>query len=68
MNLSTVPSNSNGRRLSVTYSDYIPLICACLYAGQGIIMLTQGQHGFALMWAAYALANVGIICAARSTV
>ena len=51
----------------MNYSDYIPLICGCLYAAQGIIMLTRGQHGFALMWAAYALANVGIIIAAKGT-
>ena len=67
MKLSTVPSNSNGRRQSVTYSDYIPIICGCLYAAQGIIMLAQGQHGFALMWSAYALANIGIIIAAKGT-
>lgn len=52
----------------MSYSDAIPVVCALLYAVQGIIMLTQHNYGFALMWASYALANIGIMYAAKGTV
>lgn len=41
----------------------IPGAVGLLYATQGIYHLTKREYGFALMWLAYAAANVGIMIA-----
>jgi hypothetical protein len=41
----------------------IPSLVGLLYAGQAIYHLKNEEWGFALMWFAYSLANLGIILA-----
>ena len=41
----------------------IPSIVGVMYGAQGIYHLIKGEHGYALMWMAYALANAGICLA-----
>ncbi len=41
----------------------IPSVVGVMYAGQGIYHLTKGEYGYAMMWGAYALANLGICLA-----
>ena len=46
--------------------DTLPLWLACgLYVWQAVNYGSAGQHGMALGFVAYALANVGFILAAR---
>jgi hypothetical protein len=42
-------------------------VAALLYTGVAIDYALKGSPGNALAWAAYALANVGFIIAARTT-
>jgi hypothetical protein len=50
----------------MTFSELIPIIAMILYFIQACIMLTNSQYGFAIMWFAYGMANVGIIMASKS--
>ena len=50
----------------MSFADIIPTMALCLYFIQAVIMLSQGQYGFSLMWGSYALANVGLIMAQKA--
>ena len=51
----------------MTLSEFIPIIVGVLYTIQGVILLADKQYGFAIMWGAYALANLGLIIAQSSS-
>ena len=38
----------------------VPTIVGLMYAAQGTYHVAKGEYGYALMWFAYAFANVGI--------
>lgn len=44
--------------------NYTVAICGILYAGTAIKFFMNGQHGFAVTYISYAMANVGLIMAA----
>lgn len=44
--------------------NYTVAICGILYAGTAIKFFMDGQHGFAVTYISYAMANVGLIMAA----
>lgn len=47
-------------------SIYLIAFVALLYCGIGTDYAIQGRVGFAMTWYAYAVANVGLIIAART--
>ena len=44
-------------------STWLIIVVTLVYTWTSILQLSQGQNGFALMWFAYALANIGIMIA-----
>ncbi len=51
----------------MVFSDIVPLIAMCLYLVQAVVMIRDQQYGFAFMWLSYAMANLGIIFAQRTS-
>ena len=47
----------------MTWRYAIPAGVGALYMVQGIYHAYRGEWGFGIMWAAYAIANVGILVA-----
>lgn len=41
----------------------VPGLVGLMYAGQGIYHAFKGEYGYAIMWFAYGLANLGICLA-----
>ncbi len=42
---------------------FIPALVGVMYGAQSVYHLVKGEYGYALMWGAYALANLGICLA-----
>lgn len=47
----------------MTWLEALPAITGCIYAIAGVGYGLRGEYGFSLAYAAYAVANVGIIWA-----
>jgi hypothetical protein len=45
----------------VTWYDYMPIITGLAYTAAAFGYWRGGQHGLGFMYAAYALANVGLV-------
>lgn len=52
--------------MNINFEFFIVFVAAALYAINGVLYFSKGQYPWALVWLAYAVANIGLLWAANN--